>query len=629
MALTTALIFLQYRFDNKYQYSEPYGKNGVLDLRGTKQTDFLSILTYGWEFYSQELIEPGSFDGREPFFTYLGEYGGFEAGQHGQRPEGSPHGCATYRLKLLLPQKPGEYALELPEIFSASRVFVNGSLVNSLGNVADLLGEPAIRTGMVTFQASKQAEIVVQASDSHHYYSGMVYPPAFGTVAAVSDLISFRLLRTCIMVISSLTIGFLYLLIGIRTGKDGKEMSLFASVSLLFAFHVMYPLFHLFGAGYWTYYLEDVSFCLFLAQAVLLHCSLCGIRGRARRFVMAVTYTAAGLSLIVPALLLRHSLDAMLSYSAFLGVYKLALFGWLITTAALNKEQGKIMNSLLLTGLCVLAASILAQQAAPVFEPVRFGWPVENAGFLFILLLAGGLWYGTVSAYAERAALSENIRLMKRQFSLQEENYRIISDNFEQTRRMRHDLRHHLNTMSELIRQKQYEELHSYIEGYQSSTEQSAWPVLCENHAANAVLNYYQQLAVQKNVPLNLKVALPSALKLEGWSLGVLFGNLLENAIEASEKLPCEMRMVSVYSKISKGNLLISVKNHWNGEYSAEGDLIHSTKRRGFGIGVSSVRNLVEEHGGQFYLTPSDRVFEVSIVLWNQVISEEPDNSLP
>lgn len=620
------LIMLQYRFDNKYQYPGTYGEDGVIDLSQEREAGFLSVLTYGWEFYSQELIDPGQFEGREPFFIYLGEYGGFEAGSPGRNQAGSPHGCATYRLKILLPPETAEYALELPEIFSASRVFVNGRLVNSLGDVSDLLGEPAIRTGMITFQAAEQAEIVVQAADFYHYYSGMVYPPAFGTVAAVSDLISFHLLRTCIMVISSLTIGFLYLLIGIWTGKEGKRMSLFASVCLLFAFHTAYPLFHLFGAGYWTYYLEDMSFCLFLAQAALLHCNLCGISGRARRLVLIFTCTAAGLSLVVPALLLRHSLNAMMSYSAFLGIYKLALFGWLITTAALNREQRKMMNSLLLTGLCVLAAAILAQQTAPVFEPVRFGWPVENAGFFFILLLAGGLWYDTVSAYGERAALSENMRLMKRQFSLQEENYRIISDNFEQTRRMRHDLRHHLNAMNELVRLEQYGELRSYISGYESSTEQSSWPVLCENSAANAVLTYYQQLARQKNVPLMLKVSLPPVLKLEGWSLGVLFGNLLENSIEASEKLPYEMRSVSVYSRISKGNLLISVKNHWNGKYFSEGRQVHSTKHEGFGIGLSSVRSLVEENGGQFYLTPGEQEFEVSIVLWNQVLSGDPDD---
>lgn len=104
----------------------------------------------------------------------------------------------------------------------------------------------------------------------------------------------------------------------------------------------------------------------------------------------------------------------------------------------------------------------------------------ENAGFLLILLLAGVLWFGTVKAFADRATLTENTRLMKKQFSLQEENYRIVSENFAEIRRMRHDLRHHLNAVMELARQHQYEELEHYISGCEVSANQAVQPALCE-----------------------------------------------------------------------------------------------------------------------------------------------------
>ncbi len=521
-------------------------------------------------------------------------------------------------MNILLSPEPGEYALELPEIYSASRVWINGRLVSSLGNVSVPQGQPAVRTGMITFQASERAEIVVQAADSSHYYSGMVYPPAFGSVTAVSDLISFRLLRTCVMVFTSLTIGIMYLMIGLRTGGEQRRMILFAVTSLLLTLHVMYPLFHLFGAGCWSYRLEDVSFYLFLLSVSALHCSLCGIKGRPRQLVLGFCSAAAILSVAVPALMIRHSLGAMLAYSALLDGYKLILFSWLIVTALFNRERGQTMNGPLLAGLCVIAVSLLFQAAAPVFEPVRFGWQTENAGFVFILLLAGGLWFDTVNAYAGRAALAENLRLMKRQFSLQEENYRLMTGNFVQIRQMRHDLRHHLSTVMELAKQRRYEELEHYIKGCADSADQAVRPSLCENAAANAVLNYYLQLAGQKSVPLELKVSLPPDLKLEGWNLGLLFGNLLENAIEATEKLPEEQRIVKVYSNISKGNLLLTVKNSWNGQFSSCGGQVDSTKHEGPGIGLSSVRSLVEKNGGQFYLKPEQDEFQVSVVLWNQ-----------
>lgn len=608
-----ALFLLQYRYDNKYNTPGARGEKGVLDLRAETDPPPLSILTYGWEYYPRQLLDPGEFEGHTPDYIYLGQHGGFEGGG-----SSSPHGCATYRLNILLSSSPQEYALELPEIYTASRVWINGSLASSLGTVSAARNGYAVRTGMITFQAANHAEIVVQAADYSHYYSGMVYPPAFGTVSAVSDLISFRLLRTCVMVISSFTIGILYLMIGIRTREEQKRMVLFALSSLLFALHIMYPLFHLFGAGYWSYQIEDVSFYLFLLSVAALHCSLCGIKGRPRLAVLGFCAATALLSFGAPILAARNSLGILLVYSAFLDSYQLILFSWLIVTAFLNKERGETMNGPLLACLCVIAVSLLFQEAAPVFEPVRFGWQTENAGFVFILLLAGGLWLDTVYAYAGRAALSENIRMMKRQFSLQEENYRLITDNFAQIRQMRHDLRHHLSAVMELAKQHQYEELEGYIKGCVDSADQAVRPSLCENAAANAVLNYYLQLAGEKAVPLDLKVSLPSELKLEGWNLGILLGNLLENAIEAAEKLPEEKRSVKVYSRIAKGNLLLTVKNSWDGQFSTEESQIRSTKHEGFGIGLSSVQSLVEKQGGQFYLKPNQDEFEVSVVLWRQ-----------
>ena len=93
---------------------------------------------------------------------------------------------------------------------------------------------------------------------------------------------------------------------------------------------------------------------------------------------------------------------------------------------------------------------------------------------------------------------------------------------------MRHDLRHHITAIKELTNQKQYDALEDYLEGYENSSEQTEWPVLCDNHAANAVLTYYRQRALQKQIPLSIHVSLPAELKLEAWNLGVLLGNLLE-----------------------------------------------------------------------------------------------------
>ena len=237
----------------------------------------------------------------------------------------------------------------------------------------------------------------------------------------MSDLLTSRLLRTCIVTVAALTIGILYLTIGVKTGEEQQRMTLFALSCLAFSLYAVHPLFHQFGAGIWSYRLEDVSFYLFLLMLTALHCSLCGIDGRPRRIVLGVGSGVALLALVVPALLAGRGLSAMMAYSRFLDCYKLLLFGWLIVTALFNRQKGGDTDGPLLAGLCAIAVSMMFQTVVPVFEPVRTGWMTENTGFLLILLLAGVLWFGTVKAFADRAALTENTRLMKKQFSLQEE----------------------------------------------------------------------------------------------------------------------------------------------------------------------------------------------------------------
>lgn len=170
-----------------------------------------------------------------------------------------------------------------------------------------------------------------------------------------------------------------------------------------------------------------------------------------------------------------------------------------------------------------------------------------------------------------------------------------------------------------LTKQKQYDSLENNLEGYENRAELADWPVICDNHAVNAVLTYYRQRALQKQIPFSIYVSLPADLRLEAWNFGFLLGNLLENAFEASEKLPQELRSVTIYSKIVKGNLLITVKNHWDGELSVHDNRVYSTKHEGAGNGISSVRSMVEANGGQLFLMPGEEKFEVSLVLWKQV----------
>lgn len=95
-----------------------------------------------------------------------------------------------------------------------------------------------------------------------------------------------------------------------------------------------------------------------------------------------------------------------------------------------------------------------------------------------------------------------------------------------------------------------------------------------------------------------------------------LFGNLLDNAIEASLKLPKEKRVIGLVVSRDKDLLVINAYNYYaekpvfeNGApVTSKGD----TARHGYGL--KSINMIAEKYGGNVSITADEGVFEVNIL---------------
>jgi len=135
VAFSLALFWACYNLDNKYTAGGPQPERGVLVLSEAQlEKHPVVFLVHGWEIYRDRLLAPEDFaagtGGLSPDeFVFIGQYGGFEAGN----PERSPHGSATYRLTIGIPSEPAAYTLELPEIYSAYTLYINGVKAHQFG----------------------------------------------------------------------------------------------------------------------------------------------------------------------------------------------------------------------------------------------------------------------------------------------------------------------------------------------------------------------------------------------------------------------------------------------------------------------------------------------------------------
>ena len=235
---------------------------------------------------------------------------------------------------------------------------------------------------------------------------------------------------------------------------------------------------------------------------------------------------------------------------------------------------------------------------------------------LSIALLLLLFWFNAIFLMMA-TSLNRNARLQQEnQFlSLQQQRYENLKAAIEEARQTRHDLRHQLNQLSALAEDGDWEKLKAYL-----SRAVARIPELemrfCENRAADSVIGYYCALAKRDGVAFCTQIDLPEKLPVDEIDMYLVFSNLLENALEASLRTaPARRRIKATAYLHAERLLLFQIENTFDGEIREKDGIFQSSKRRGSGVGIQSVRHIVEKNGGASTFTHQNGVFVAKVML--------------
>ena len=185
-----------------------------------------------------------------------------------------------------------------------------------------------------------------------------------------------------------------------------------------------------------------------------------------------------------------------------------------------------------------------------------------------------------------------------------------------EVRQAKHDLRHHALLLREYLHNGKLQEMEAYLDKYLTSLPDTQSLVYCQHYATNALLGYFARQASESNIPIDIFVQLPETISLPETELSVVFGNLLENALDACRELPAEEKKIIVRGKNSMGAVYFEVSNTYSGALrkSKTGEYL-TTKAHGQGLGLRSVSHIVQSHGGMIELEADSGIFKASVLL--------------
>ncbi len=185
---------------------------------------------------------------------------------------------------------------------------------------------------------------------------------------------------------------------------------------------------------------------------------------------------------------------------------------------------------------------------------------LQKLPLFLTVLLDQMLIYWLICRESERRKRDNEHR---RAMEIQQIQYEKIVGDMENTRRMRHDLRHHYSALNEMLCKGQIEQMKDYLAQVLEAASSRMNEVYCGDMVVNGLLQYYAGLARDQGIRCDIQAEC-DAVAVDAADLTVLFGNAMENAINACRKSTGE-RWISVRVGTVQGSLAIEISNACRG----------------------------------------------------------------
>lgn len=613
--LSSVLFLTLYHFDNKHTKAIPQTANGELRMTEAALVNTpVHFLRDGWRYYGDRLLTPETLQQQGEDYRYLsvGAYSNFAMGN----PALSPHGSASYALTLDLPEEVHTYAIELPEIYSSFRFYVNDRLRLQMGEPGPKEYQDQTQCRVITFEAAGKTTLLLAVSDQSWIYSGMIHIPAFGEPLNIYTTRGLRYGISLIVVIATLLLAVFSFYLALRTHRNNNNwlFSLLYLATAVFtsysAVHGIMPL----PVQPW-HSIELVSGFLVTLFALLLHNRICDTN----RAAQLISGTFAGamcvLVLFYALFAAQLTLPIISAFSSLAAAFKLLTAVYLLFTAVMAVRRNTEMTMALLYADLVYACSLIWERLLPAYEPV-VGSGFQEWGSLSLVIATGiALGHDVGRGYRQSLVYTEEQRQMKRQLAMQVEHLRQINQKVEESAKLRHDFRHHLRTLMALAGEGRCGELENYIRGITVINEGTRIGKLTENIELDALVQYYSNLAQSSGIQFRARLSLPAALDFPMVDLCGLLGNLLENAVEACQRQRVGDKTIFIAGRTQDGQLEFVIDNSFDGEIKRKGANYLSSKRSGSGLGIPSVLETVERYGGVINLYDDEKGFHAEVSL--------------
>ncbi len=260
-----------------------------------------------------------------------------------------------------------------------------------------------------------------------------------------------------------------------------------------------------------------------------------------------------------------------------------------------------------------IAVSVGVIMMSPEYNPTDYyALLTAVAGFAVVYVLG----FNYMVSLLEKESQMQKLRLLHEQTQNQMQLYQSMKKRYEQQRRFSHDYKNQLHCIQGMLESGQTKEAAEYISGLTGNFRYNEMCVNTEHAVVNVMLNQKYQEACDKGIVMTMVSGDLSRLTISEEDIVTLLGNLLDNAIEACEKLT-ENKVIQFKMVLEEDQLVLSIRNPVKDAVQIKGNRIVTSKRdkSQHGIGLLNVDSVIRKNNGTSVLKCEDGWFSFAAMI--------------
>lgn len=300
---------------------------------------------------------------------------------------------------------------------------------------------------------------------------------------------------------------------------------------------------------------------------------------------------------------------------AMIMVAKLLLAA-VVAVAAVFKDHVMLLQKV---GVWILTAPCLAILLGVLLFKIIVEFYKQTADIVWIIwllllicalcIMSFWLAYGAYQGKQQK----KRSEYLRKQMNVQQQTYIQQYENIRKVRKTQHDMKHRLVVIEQLLIEKDYERAQSYTKEFLAELD-AVKEFKYGDNTLSTLLLIKEETARERGVRMEINAEAINTTRVSEMDLTMIVGNLLDNAIEAAEKVEDHPEVYVIIK--TKSILYISVKNRVKDtDIIKTGKPDYTTKENTLlhGFGIACIRELVDRNGGRLDMEASDGWFRTEI----------------